>query len=221
MKKSMIAAVVASMFVAPVMASESETFFWGNTYGDYVNKGGLLTDNHSATDDSVVIGFEGGAVSENNNFYGFLEYDLTREETFGKLTNHFNLFSNVTLYTQAAQFNTAGFSSTNAAVGFGFTGIKGNGFNLTPWVGVNLDVGNDVTSPMIGWAGMYTLTNDVYMTHWNEVKFIETTDSTEFGGDFGLYHKLPHNMYAGIQYRYDNREGHYDDNIGIRVGMSL
>lgn len=229
MKKTLIASAIAlsTAFSFTTVAEEIDPGFtapiyWGNIYGDYLNKGGWFTTNEDHSEEAVIIGFEGGIIGATYEIYGFTEGNITDENTFTKLTGHKKIFGDVTLYTQGVQFSSDGFDDTNIAVGFGYKGIKGDSYSLSPWVGVNHNAGSDEESTMVGWSGMYTFSSKVYMTHWNEVTFKDA--GTDVRGDFGLYHKLPHNTYVGIQYRYaDTNAGDakYDDNLAIRFGINL
>ncbi|MDC5856173.1 outer membrane protein OmpK [Vibrio europaeus] len=149
MRKSLLAlGVVAAVSAVPAQAEY--LFGFGGMYMDYQDWGhgfGNDDDNNNqkiSNRDQVVIGIEGGAVFDWGQIYGFYDYEGVdrAQDNRGastKGTIHYNLTdSGISLYAQV--YNTdadSGFHEQNRVLGFGYTGLKGDGWGFTPFIGVH------------------------------------------------------------------------------------
>jgi len=212
----MIKKLLPVLLAVPMIATAEEPIKWANAYGDYVEHG-VLAD--TDMNESKVIGYEGGYITKNLDVYGFGEYDTTVNSTFTKLTAHYKVFNNITMYAQGTIFTQDDFSEKTSTVGFGYAGVNQDGLILKPYIGGQYSTIREDVVPSIGWSGTYTVTDTILVTHWNETIF--DGDLVSNKGDFGIYKDLPMNTYAGIQYRY-NYNGHsFNDGLGIRFGIHL
>ncbi|WP_159738091.1 outer membrane protein OmpK [Vibrio atypicus] len=256
MRKSLLAlGVVAAVSAVPAQAEY--LFGFGSMYADYQvwdhgigndddNNGNKISDRNQA-----VIGIEGGAVFDWGQIYGFYDYegvdragDDRGASTKGSI--HYNLTeSGVSLYAQV--YNTdadAGFHEQNRVLGLGYTGLKGDGWGFTPFLGVHqvnttfTDLSDDNYSSinagsnggMAGWVGYYNTDiagqNFTFST-WGEYEFARNDEYADSqGGDWGLngsanamwnFHQ---NWSTGVLYRFTvnklGREG-YEDLVIYRV----
>ena len=149
MRKTLLAlGVVAATTAIPAQAEYLYGF--GGMYLDYQawdqgigndddNFGGEIADRNQA-----VIGIEGGAGFTWGQIYGFYDYEGVDRGTgnrgaSAKGTIHYNLTeSGVSLYAQV--YNTdsdAGFHEQNRVLGLGYTGLKGDGWAFTPFIGIH------------------------------------------------------------------------------------
>ncbi|MGY2572804.1 outer membrane protein OmpK [Vibrio sp. C8] len=246
MRKSLLTlGVIAAAAAVPAQAEYLYGF--GSMYADYQvwdqgfgndndNFGGDISDRNQA-----VIGIEGGAGFDWGQIYGFYDYegvDRAGDDRGAstKGTIHYNLTeSGVSLYGQV--YNTdadkAAFHEQNRVLGLGFTGLKGQGWGFTPFIGVHQINSGDISGNnggMLGWVGYYNTDiagqNFTFST-WGEYEFARNDEySAVQGGDYGLngsinalwnFHK---DWSAGVLYRYTvnklAREG-YEDLVIYRL----
>lgn len=173
MRKSILA-LSAIAAVSAVPAQAEYLFGFGSMYADY-----QVWDHGFGNDDSnfgqkisernqAVIGIEGGAAFDWGQIYGFYDYegvDRAGDDrgASAKGTIHYNLTdSGVSLYAQV--YNTDKdkgpvLHEQNRVAGFGYTGLKGEGWGFTPFIGVhqiNTEGGiSGNNGGMLGWVGYY------------------------------------------------------------------
>ncbi|ELM6647618.1 hypothetical protein Q2Y22_001493 [Vibrio vulnificus] len=248
MRKSILA-LSAIAAVSAVPAQAEYLFGFGSMYADY-----QVWDHGFGNDDSnfgqkisernqAVIGIEGGAAFDWGQIYGFYDYegvDRAGDDrgASAKGTIHYNLTdSGVSLYAQV--YNTDKdkgpvLHEQNRVAGFGYTGLKGEGWGFTPFIGIhqiNTEGGiSGNNGGMLGWVGYYNTDiagqNFTFST-WGEYEFARNDDYAAIqGGDWGLngsinalwnFHK---DWSAGVLYRYTvnklAREG-YEDLVIYRL----
>ncbi|EJB8580276.1 MULTISPECIES: outer membrane protein OmpK [Vibrio] len=230
MRKSLLA-ISTIVAVTAVPAQAEYLFGFGSAYADYQvwnhgfgndasNFGQTISDRNQA-----VIGIEGGAVFDWGQIYGFYDYegvDRAGDDRGASLkgTIHYNLTeSGVSLYAQV--YNTdkdkgPTLHEQNRVAGIGYTGLKGDGWGFTPFIGVhqiNTDGGiSGNNGGMLGWVGFYNTDiagqNFTFST-WGEYEFARNDEYAAIQGDnWGLngsvnalwnFHK---DWSAGVLYRY-------------------
>ncbi|OEE75977.1 outer membrane protein OmpK [Vibrio genomosp. F6] len=244
MRKSLLALSAIAACAAAVPAQAEYLFGFGSMYADYQvwdqgignddsNFGQEISDRNQA-----VIGIEGGAVFDWGQIYGFYDYegvDRAGDDRGAstKGTIHYNLTdSGVSLYAQV--YNTdadSGFHEQNRVLGLGYTGLGGEGWGFTPFIGVHqlnltdANFGGSTNSGsnggMFGYVGFYNTDiagqNFTFST-WNELEFARndayaathsTTngtgiDSESWGlnGSINAMWNFHENLSAGVLYRY-------------------
>ncbi|GAK85280.1 putative exported protein precursor [Vibrio ponticus] len=238
MRKSLLAlGVVAAVSAVPAQAEY--LFGFGSMYVDYQvwdqgigndkdNFGGDVSNRNQA-----VIGIEGGAVFDWGQIYGFYDYegvDRSGDDrgASAKGTIHYNLTeSGVSLYAQV--YNTDADKSAlheqNRVLGLGYTGLKGDGWAFTPFIGfhqINTDGGiSGSNGGMFGYVGYYNTDiggqNFTFST-WNELEFArndeysrlqsttagssEDPESWGLNGSLNAMWNVTDNISTGILYRY-------------------
>ncbi|NOI14678.1 outer membrane protein OmpK [Vibrio hepatarius] len=237
MRKSLLAlGVVAAVSAVPAQAEYLYGF--GSMYADYQvwdhgfgndddNFGGEIDDRNQ-----LVIGIEGGAAFDWGQIYGFYDYegvDRSGDDRGAstKGTIHYNLTdSGVSLYAQV--YNTdadkSAFHEQNRVLGLGYTGLKGDGWAFTPFIGVHQINSGDISGSnggMFGYVGYYNFDlagqNFTFAT-WNELEFARNDDysdlqSTDFisgdgseswglNGSLNLLWNFHQDWSAGVLYRY-------------------
>ncbi|NIY84258.1 outer membrane protein OmpK [Vibrio hepatarius] len=237
MRKSLLAlGVVAAVSAVPAQAEYLYGF--GSMYTDYQvwdhgfgndddNFGGEIDDRNQ-----LVIGIEGGAAFDWGQIYGFYDYegvDRAGDDRGAstKGTIHYNLTeSGVSLYAQV--YNTdadkSSFHEQNRVLGLGYTGLKGDGWAWTPFIGVhqlNTNGNSGNNGGMFGYVGYYNFDlagqNFTFAT-WNELEFARNDDyadaqSTDFAsgdgseswglnGSLNLLWNFHQDWSAGVLYRY-------------------
>ncbi|KHA60095.1 hypothetical protein NL53_13440 [Vibrio variabilis] len=248
MRKSLLAlGVVAAVSAVPAQAEY--LFGFGSMYADYqVWNHGIGNDDSNfgqeiSERNQAVIGIEGGAVFDWGQIYGFYDYegvDRAGDDRGAstKGTIHYNLTeSGVSLYAQV--YNTDKdkgpvLHEQNRVLGLGFTGLKGDNWGFTPFLGahqINTEGGiSGNNGGMLGWVGYYNTDiagqNFTFST-WGEYEFARNDEYADIqGGNYGLngsvnamwnFHK---DWSAGVLYRYTvnklAREG-YEDLVIYRV----
>jgi hypothetical protein len=248
MRKSLLAlGVIAAATAIPAQAEYLYGF--GSMYADYQvwNQGFGNDDDNFGVDISdrnqAVIGIEGGAGFDWGQIYGFYDYEGVDRATDDrgaslKGTIHYNLGeTNVSLYAQV--YNTdadkSGFHEQNRVVGLGYTGLGGEGWGFTPFIGVHelatatAEFGADTINTganggMLGWVGFYNTdigNQNFTFSTWGEYEFGRNDSYAAVqGGDWGLngsvnamwnFHE---DFSAGVLYRYTYnklaREGYQD-----------
>lgn len=241
MRKSLLAlGVVAAVSAVPAQAEY--LFGFGSMYADQqMWDHGFGNDDDNFDNDiddrnQLVIGIEGGAVFDWGQIYGFYDYegvDRSGDDrgASAKGTIHYNLTeSGVSLYAQV--YNTdkddddfgGGFHEQNRVLGLGYTGLKGDGWAFTPFIGfhqINSDDIRGENGGMFGYVGYYNFNiadqNFTFAT-WNELEFARNDDysdvqSTEFNsgngseswglnGSLNLLWNFHQDWSAGVLYRY-------------------
>lgn len=236
MRKTLLAlGVVAATAAVPAQAEYLYGF--GGMYLDYQvwdqgigndndNFGGDISDRNQA-----VIGIEGGAGFTWGQIYGFYDYegvDRAGDDRGAstKGTIHYNLTeSGVSLYAQV--YNTDadnGFHEQNRVLGLGYTGLKGDGWAFTPFIGAHQINSGDISGSnggMAGWVGFYNTDiagqNFTFST-WGEYEFARndaysrlqstTAGSNENPQNWGLngsinaLWNINQNWSTGVLYRY-------------------
>ncbi|MBF4423401.1 MULTISPECIES: outer membrane protein OmpK [Vibrio] len=241
MRKSLLAlGVVAAVSAVPAQAEY--LFGFGGMYIDYQawnhgigndddNFGGKIEDRNQA-----VIGIEGGAAFDWGQIYGFYDYegvDRAGDDRGAstKGTIHYNLTdSGVSLYAQV--YNTdkdndgqgSAFHEQNRVLGLGYTGLKGDGWAFTPFIGVHQINSGDIrgnNGGMFGYVGYYNTDiagqNFTFAT-WNELEFARNdaysnVQSTPFAsgnnseswglnGSLNAMWNVTNNWSTGVLYRY-------------------
>ncbi len=228
MRKSLLTlGVVAAVSAVPAQAEY--LFGFGSAYADYQvwdqgigndddNFGGKIDDRNQA-----VVGIEGGAVFDWGSIYGFYDYegvDRAGDARGASLkgTIHYNLLeSDVSLYAQV--YNTdsdkSSFHEQNRVVGFGYTGLKGEGWGFTPFIGVhqlNTNGNSGSNGGMLGWVGYWNTdvaNQNFTFSTWGEYEFARNDAYAAVqGDDYGLngsvnamwnFHQ---DWSAGVLYRY-------------------
>ncbi|WP_194437524.1 outer membrane protein OmpK [Vibrio fluminensis] len=216
MRKSLLAlGVVAAVSAVPAQAEYLYGF--GSMYLDYQK-----WDHGFGNDDSnfgqeisernqAVIGIEGGAVFDWGQIYGFYDYegvDRAGDNRGASLkgTIHYNLTdSGISLYAQV--YNTdkdkgPTLHEQNRVLGLGYTGLKGDGWGFTPFIGfhqVNTEANSEGVAisgsngGMFGYVGYYNTDiagqNFTFST-WNELEFARNDEyaavqSTDFASGVG------------------------------------
>ncbi|HAS64219.1 MAG TPA: hypothetical protein DCS35_17630 [Vibrio sp.] len=239
MRKSLLALGVVAA-VAAVPAQAEYLFGFGSMYLDYQKWGqGLGNDDSNfgqkiSDRDQAVIGIEGGAVFDWGQIYGFYDYegiDRAGDDRGASLkgTIHYNLTeSGVSLYAQV--YNTDKdknpvLHEQNRVVGLGYTGLKGDGWGFTPFIGfhqVNTEGGiSGSNGGMFGYVGYYNTDiagqNFTFST-WNELEFARNDEyadvqSTEFAsgvdseswglnGSLNAMWNVTDHISTGVLYRY-------------------
>ncbi|AIW14927.1 outer membrane protein OmpK [Vibrio tubiashii] len=236
MRKSLLAlGVVAAVSAVPAQAEY--LFGFGGMYVDYQawnhgigndkdNFGGEIEDRNQA-----VIGIEGGAVFDWGQIYGFYDYegvDRAGDDRGAstKGTIHYNLTdSGISLYAQVYNTDTdKGFHEQNRVLGLGYTGLKGDGWGFTPFIGVHQINSGDIKGSnggMFGYVGYYNTDiagqNFTFST-WNELEFArndaystlqsttagsnESSESWGLNGSLNAMWNVTQNWSTGILYRY-------------------
>ena len=122
----------------------------------------------------------------------------------------------VSLYAQV--YNTdadSGFHEQNRVLGLGYTGLSGDGWAFTPFIGAHQINSGDISGSnggMAGWVGYYNTDiagqNFTFST-WGEYEFARNDEySAVQGGDYGLNGSINalwnfhQNWSTGVLYRY-------------------
>ena len=196
MRKSLLALSVLATTVA-IPAQAEYLYGFGSMYADYQvwdqgigndddNFGGDISDRNQA-----VIGIEGGAAFDWGQIYGFYDYegvDRAGDDRGAstKGTIHYNLMdTKVSLYAQV--YNTdadSGFHEQNRVLGLGYTGLNGDGWAFTPFIGAHqinatdANFGGSTNSGnnggMAGWVGFYNtdiMGRNFTFSSWGEYEF--------------------------------------------------
>ncbi|KGK12631.1 outer membrane protein OmpK [Vibrio navarrensis] len=247
MRKTLLAlGAIASVSAVPAQAEY--LFGFGSMYADY-----QVWDHGFGNDDSnfgqkisernqAVIGIEGGAVFDWGSIYGFYDYegvDRASDDRGAstKGTIHYNLTeSGISLYAQV--YNTDKdkgpvIHEQNRVVGFGYTGLKGDGWGFTPFIGVHQINSGDIrgnNGGMLGWVGYYNTDlagqNFTFST-WGEYEFARNDayaavqgDDWGLNGSVNAMWNFQKDWSAGVLYRYTvnklAREG-YEDLVIYRL----
>lgn len=229
MRKSLLALSVLATTVA-IPAQAEYLYGFGSMYADYqVWDQGIGNDADNNGNDisgrnQAVIGIEGGAAFDWGQIYGFYDYEgvdraQDKRGASAKGTIHYNLTeSGVSLYAQVynTDFDEFGAHEQNRVLGLGYTGLKGDGWAFTPFIGahqINADAeirGNN--GGMAGWVGFYNtdlIGQNFTFSTWGEYEFGRMDAYAEQqGGDWGLngsanamwnFHK---NWSTGVLYRF-------------------
>ncbi|RBW64176.1 hypothetical protein DS893_15490 [Vibrionales bacterium C3R12] len=237
MRKSLLALSAIAACAAAVPAQAEYLYGFGSMYADYQvwdqgigndddNFGGDISDRNQA-----VIGIEGGAGFDWGQIYGFYDYegvDRAGDDRGAstKGTIHYNLTdSGVSLYAQV--YNTdadSGFHEQNRVLGLGYTGLGGEGWGFTPFIGTHQINSGDISGNnggMAGWVGFYNTDiagQSFTFSTWGEYEFARNDDyaqnqSTTFGsnesseswglnGSINAMWNFHENLSAGVLYRY-------------------
>ncbi|MEZ8130950.1 outer membrane protein OmpK [Enterovibrio norvegicus] len=229
MRKSLVALSVLAAAAAAAAPAQAEYLFgFGGMYADYQvwnqgigndddNFGGDISDRNQA-----VVGIEGGAGFTWGQIYGFYDYEGVDRGTgdrgaSAKGTIHYNLTdAGVSLYAQI--YNTDadnGFHEQNRVLGLGYTGLKGNGWAFTPFIGVHEINSGDIKGAnggMAGFVGFYNTNignQNFTFSSWAEYEFARQEAYANLqGGDWGLngsvnaMWNINQNWSTGVLYRY-------------------
>lgn len=253
MRKSLLTlGLVAATAAVPAQAEY--LFGFGSMYLDYQN-----WDQGFGNDDSnfgqeisernqAVIGIEGGAVFDWGQMYGFYDYEgIDRSGdnrgASAKGTIHYNLFdTNVSLYGQI--YNTdkdkgPTLHEQNRVVGLGYTGLNGDGWGFTPFIGlhqINTEANSEGVAisggngGMFGYVGFYNTEisgQSFTFSTWNEVEFArndaysavqsttagtdESPESWGVNGSLNAMWNVTEDWSTGLLYRYTvNKLGRKD-----------
>ncbi|UGA54173.1 outer membrane protein OmpK [Vibrio sp. VB16] len=215
MRKSLIALGLLAA-TAAVPAQAEYLYGFGSMYADYqVWDQGIGNDDDNFGNDigdrnQAVIGIEGGAGFDWGQIYGFYDYEGVDRSgndrgASTKGTIHYNLTdSGISLYGQVYNTDTdAGFHEQNRVLGLGYTGLNGDGWGVTSFIGVHqlnltdANFGGSTNSGsnggMAGWVGYYNTDiggqNFTFST-WGEFEFARNDDysdaqSTDFASGVG------------------------------------
>ncbi|GLO61670.1 hypothetical protein MACH09_21780 [Vibrio sp. MACH09] len=231
MRKSIIALGVLAA-AASVPAQAEYLFGFGSMYVDYQvwdqgfgndddNFGGDISKRNQA-----VIGIDGGAVFDWGQIYGFYDYegvDRAGDDrgASAKGTIHYNLTeSGVSLYAQV--YNTdadkSNFHEQNRVLGLGYTGLKGDGWGFTPFIGahqINTKDNTGANGGMVGWVGYYAteIAGEKFtFSSWGEYEFArndayskaQSTSSESWGlnGSLNAMWNFHENWSTGVLYRF-------------------
>ncbi|MGR6860973.1 outer membrane protein OmpK [Aliivibrio salmonicida] len=255
MRKSLLALSVLATTVA-IPAQAEYLYGFGSMYADYQvwdqgigndddNFGGDISDRNQA-----VIGIEGGAAFDWGQIYGFYDYegvDRAGDDrgASAKGTIHYNLMdTKVSLYAQV--YNTdadgTGFHEQNRVLGLGYTGLNGDGWAFTPFIGAHQINSGDISGNnggMAGWVGFYNtdiMGQNFTFSTWGEYEFARNDDyadaqSTDFAsgvdseswglnGSANAMWNFHQNWSTGVLYRFTvnklARKG-YEDLIIYRL----
>ena len=250
MQKSLLAlATVAAMSAVPVQAEYLYGF--GSMYADYqVWDQGFGNDNDNNGNEiknrnQAVIGIEGGAGFSWGQIYGFYDYegvDRAQDDRGASLkgTIHYNIpkAQGVSLYAQVYNTDTdAGFHEQNRVLGLGYTGIKGDGWAFTPFIGAHYvnstfaapgqtfsSVNSGNNGGMLGWVGFYNTnigTQNFTFSTWGEYEFarddaysLAQGDNWGLNGSLNAMWNMTKDLSAGVLYRYTvnklGRKGYQD-----------
>ncbi len=249
-RKSVLA--IAAVAAAAAMPAQAEyNFGFANVYGDYLTweQGSKDLKKKGGRDSHYTIGAEAGANFSWGEVYGFYEYEKVGESSKDrsqamKVAAHYKLVGDFTLYGQVYDLNDNRFSDEqNRVIGFGYTGLTGNGWWFKPFAGYhdisvngndNDDEINGGNGGMIGWnaGAMFNVAGiPMMVTNWHETEFNrnEGYASQQGGknghnGAVGLWVDITEKLYTGVQYRYFRNklgwEG-YGDAVIYRIGYHL
>ncbi|MBL4831715.1 MAG: hypothetical protein JKY55_17740 [Aliivibrio sp.] len=250
MRKSLLALSAIAASVVAVPAQAEYLYGFGSMYADYQvwdhgfgndddNFGGDISDRNQA-----VIGIEGGAAFDWGQIYGFYDYegvDRSGDDRGAstKGTIHYNLTeSGVSLYAQVYNTDTdTGFHEQNRVLGLGYTGLSGDGWAFTPFIGAHQINSGDISGSnggMAGWVGYYNTDiagQNFTFSSWGEYEFARNdeysdaqsptnSDSWGLNGSLNAMWNYDKNWSAGVLYRFTYnklaREG-YEDLVIYRV----
>jgi len=241
MRKSLLAlGVVAAVSAVPAQAEY--LFGFGSMYVDYQAwNHGFGNDNDNFDKEiknrnQAVVGIEGGAVFDWGQVYGFYDYegvDRSGDDRGASLkgTIHYNLTdSGVSLYAQVYNTdkdddgNGGALHEQNRVLGLGYTGLKGDNWGFTPFIGFHqINSGNirGGNGGMFGYVGYYNTEiagQSFTFSTWNELEFARNDDyaklqSTTFGtnesseswglnGSLNAMWNINQDWSTGVLYRY-------------------
>lgn len=257
MRKSLLALSVLATTVA-IPAQAEYLYGFGSMYADYqVWDQGIGNDDSNFGQDisernQAVIGIEGGAAFDWGQIYGFYDYegvDRAGDDrgASAKGTIHYNLTeSGISLYAQI--YNTDKdkgpvLHEQNRVLGLGYTGLKGDGWAFTPFIGahqINTESGiSGNNGGMAGWVGFYNtdiMGQNFTFSSWGEYEFArddqyakdqsttagsnESSDSWGLNGSANAMWNFHQNWSTGVLYRFTvnklGRKG-YEDLIIYRL----
>ncbi|CAH0532947.1 hypothetical protein VST7929_00796 [Vibrio stylophorae] len=244
MRKSLIALGVLAASAA-VPAQADYLYGFANTYVDYLNwKQGTEEINR---DSHITLGIEGGAGFDWGEIYGFYEYEKLNmgsdsRSQAAKVTAHYKLIDDFTLYGQIYDLNDNKFGDEqNRVIGFGYTGLVGEGWWFKPFIGYhdmswngNNSQSNGDNGGMLGWVGGYSFNlgeHNFLVTNWNEIEFARNAGyanaqggKTGLNGGLSISYDITDRVYTSFTYRYfDNKLGvdGYGDALIYRIGIHL
>ena len=229
MRKSLLTlGVVAAISAVPAQAEY--LFGFGGMYIDYQDWGhGIGNDDDNFG--NKISGRDQMVIFDWGQMYGFYDYEGAdrAEDDRGastKGTIHYNLTdSGISLYAQVYNTDTdAGFHEQNRVVGFGYTGLKGDGWGFTPFIGVHQinTIGiSGHNGGMAGYVGYYNTEIaglSFTFSTWNELEFarndaysdVQSTplnsgqgsESWGLNGSLNSLWNIDKNWSTGLLYRY-------------------
>ncbi|MDN3681392.1 outer membrane protein OmpK [Vibrio tapetis subsp. quintayensis] len=257
MRKSLLAlSLVAAAATAPVQAEYLYGF--GSMYLDY-QKWDHGTENKAEDRNQAVIGIEGGAAFDWGQIYGFYDYegvDRAHDKRGASLKGsiHYNLGeTGASLYAQV--YNTDGdafaFHEQNRVVGLGYTGLSGDGWAFTPFIGAHQvntsgvvgkdSSGKDVSGAisganggMAGWVGFYNTDiagQSFTFSSWGEYEFGRNEHyadnqggKTGLNGSLNAMWNVTEDWSTGVLYRFThNKLGiqGYNDLVIYRINYKF
>ncbi len=250
--RNSIAALGLLTLSATFPAQASYLYGFSNVYTDYLTwtSGAGAYDGidvSESRDDHIAIGIEAGAGFNWGEIYGFYEYEKLNKgsddrSTAFKVTAHYKLFDNVSLYGHVYDLVDNRFGGEqNRVIGIGYLGLTGKDYWFKPWIGVH-DVSREVETGvsglnggMLGWTAGWNVDlggQKLLITNWNEFEFGRSdeyqiavnTKSNGVNGGLSLWYDLSPRVYTGLTYRYySNKLGvdGFGDALILRLGIHL
>ncbi|MCG7499499.1 hypothetical protein MHO82_21775 [Vibrio sp. Of7-15] len=232
MRKSLLALSVLTAATA-IPAQAEYLYGFGSMYVDQQMWDQGFENGKSISDrNQLVLGIEGGAGFDWGQIYGFYDYegvDRSGDDRGAstKGTIHYNLTeSGVSLYAQVYNTDTdSGFHEQNRVLGLGYTGLKGDGWAFTPFVGahqINTVGGiSGSNGGMLGWVGFYNTDfagqNFTFST-WGEYEFNRNDEYAAaqggkegLNGSFNAMWNVTEDWSTGVLYRFTHNKLGRDD----------
>ncbi|UPQ88509.1 outer membrane protein OmpK [Vibrio sinaloensis] len=248
MRKSLLAlGVIAAAAAIPAQAEYLYGF--GGMYLDYQNWDhgtGKSQDNFGGdlkSRNKAVLGIEGGAGFDWGQIYGFYDYEgvdsaSDKRGASAKGTIHYNLMdTKVSLYAQVYNTNGVNFNEQNRVLGLGYTGLQGDGWAFTPFIGVHeISQGsiNGANGGMAGWVGFYNTElagQSFTFSTWGEYEFGRNEEytaaqggKTGWNGSVNAMWNVTKDWSTGVLYRFtENKLGikGYGDILIYRVNYKF
>ncbi|UPR29115.1 hypothetical protein IS519_13390 [Vibrio crassostreae] len=247
MKKLYSTLLASALFASPAIAEDKTYSGWGNLHIDWQEWGHGTSDSDFS---QGLIGIEGGLNFEWGEVFGFYDFEGIDRDS-GQQTATMNLQahtylgeSDFSVFTKVYSTQGTEIKETNNFLGFGYTGIGGNGWWFTPWLAGNYTTVYNEFAPTtntngfnggtLGWSAGYVFDafgESFILSNWTEIEMGRSDEYAEnnygktgVNGGLNLGWNITNDISATVMYRYyHNKLGNdgYGDILIYRLAYNF